>query len=571
MLLQADLYEQQGLYDHAMQVYKNILSKEPENSEAKERVLRIQETQKMGDTTVRRALTTDNLTPRLALDLGIAYMGMNLFAEALEEFTNAAKSVPGNRAEVMRYSTVCLIRLERFKEARKVLDRVMSDRTLMVSEKGDIVAEALDVYVEMELFGLAGKLLERVPDDLKKFIRDFDKLSAEIMRSTSDEGLELEVEDTETGVVYREPLQDETTTAVKPVATQAPVVRPKPSIPLKTAISYSLDSKKWSDGVSVEVSSEWAVLQVPDPIEMGDSLVLQIHLPSRGDGETVSVISRVAESSMSPPKTDAASVKVQFVSFLPGGEATLRTFIDQAIHDPSHLDNVVKDDSTQAGLGPGDKFSVLQEEAVKALEEDVLTTLPKISTSSEANRAVGTTTAFSTTLQSKMGLDGGARIRFACECGQIHIVPTRNSGRKGKCGNCGQVMTVPAVDTRPDSLTELVVGKIVGGCRLLYKLGGGGMGGVFRGHHIALDIPVAVKILHAHLAEKDPVFIKRFIREARAAAKLQHPNVVGVMNVGFEKWPALHCHAFCGGRWKCCGSPCQTGETAAEQGHGNSN
>ena len=181
---------------------------------------------------------------------------------------------------------------------------------------------------------LPGNSWSGVPDDLKKFIRDFDKLSAEIMRSTSDEGLELEVEDTETGVVYREPLQDETTTAVKPVVTQAPVVRPKPSIPLKTAISYSLDSKKWSDGVSVEVSSEWAVLQVPDPIEMGDSLVLQIHLPSGGDGETVSVISRVAESSMSPPKTDAASVKVQFVSFLPGGEATLRTFIDQAIHDP---------------------------------------------------------------------------------------------------------------------------------------------------------------------------------------------------------------------------------------------
>jgi serine/threonine-protein kinase len=60
------------------------------------------------------------------------------------------------------------------------------------------------------------------------------------------------------------------------------------------------------------------------------------------------------------------------------------------------------------------------------------------------------------------------------------------------------------------------------------------MGGVFKGHHVALDIPVAVKILHAHLAEKDPVFIKRFIREARSTAKLQHPNIVGVMNVGFE-------------------------------------
>ncbi|MFH0822254.1 MAG: serine/threonine-protein kinase, partial [Pseudomonadota bacterium] len=43
-----------------------------------------------------------------------------------------------------------------------------------------------------------------------------------------------------------------------------------------------------------------------------------------------------------------------------------------------------------------------------------------------------------------------------------------------------------------------------------------------------------VKILYAHLAERDPVFVKRFIREARATAKLQHPNIVGVMNVGFE-------------------------------------
>ena len=60
------------------------------------------------------------------------------------------------------------------------------------------------------------------------------------------------------------------------------------------------------------------------------------------------------------------------------------------------------------------------------------------------------------------------------------------------------------------------------------------MGGVFKGQHIALDIPVAVKVLHAHLADKDPIFVKRFIREARSAAKMQHPNIVGVMNVGLE-------------------------------------
>jgi serine/threonine-protein kinase len=95
-------------------------------------------------------------------------------------------------------------------------------------------------------------------------------------------------------------------------------------------------------------------------------------------------------------------------------------------------------------------------------------------------------------------------------------------------------MIVPVVDTRPDSLADQLLGKTVGGCRLLYKIGGGGMGGVFKAHHLGLDIPVAVKMLHAHLATKDPVFVKRFIREARAAAKLQHPNVVGVMNVGVE-------------------------------------
>jgi len=128
----------------------------------------------------------------------------------------------------------------------------------------------------------------------------------------------------------------------------------------------------------------------------------------------------------------------------------------------------------------------------------------------------------------------GAGIRFACECGQVHVVPMHFVGRKGQCATCGRAVTVPVVDARPDVLADQMIGKTVGGCRVLYKIGGGGMGGVFKGHHLGLDLPVAVKILHSHLAEKDPVFIKRFVREARAAARLQHPNIVGVLNVGFE-------------------------------------
>ena len=69
---------------------------------------------------------------------------------------------------------------------------------------------------------------------------------------------------------------------------------PSPTIPLKTTVSYSLDNKRWSEGISEEVSAEWAVLQIPEPVTVGDSLVVHIPLPSRGDEAVVSVISKVA-------------------------------------------------------------------------------------------------------------------------------------------------------------------------------------------------------------------------------------------------------------------------------------
>jgi len=87
---------------------------------------------------------------------------------------------------------------------------------------------------------------------------------------------------------------------------------------------------------------------------------------------------------------------------------------------------------------------------------------------------------------------------------------------------------IPASD---DPLIDMVLGN----CRLVSKLGEGGMGAVYKGHHEGLDIDVAMKILPKHLAEKNPDFIDRFRREARVAARLNHPNVVNVMNVGEEE------------------------------------
>lgn len=79
-----------------------------------------------------------------------------------------------------------------------------------------------------------------------------------------------------------------------------------------------------------------------------------------------------------------------------------------------------------------------------------------------------------------------------------------------------------------------LIGMTLGGCRIQALLGRGGMGTVYRAHHIALDKPVALKVLAGHL-ESDLEFVERFQREARAAAQVEHPNVIQVLNVAEEK------------------------------------
>ncbi|MEK7469093.1 MAG: serine/threonine-protein kinase [Planctomycetota bacterium] len=78
-----------------------------------------------------------------------------------------------------------------------------------------------------------------------------------------------------------------------------------------------------------------------------------------------------------------------------------------------------------------------------------------------------------------------------------------------------------------------LIGRTIGGCRIEGAIGAGGMGAVYRARHLGLDKIVAVKILPPHFARSQEM-IDRFQREARAVAKLDHPNIVGVLNVGFE-------------------------------------
>ncbi len=75
----------------------------------------------------------------------------------------------------------------------------------------------------------------------------------------------------------------------------------------------------------------------------------------------------------------------------------------------------------------------------------------------------------------------------------------------------------------------LTIGETLGRYRILALLGRGGMANVYKAHHAALDRTVALKVMRASLTE-DPDFVERFRREARAIAKLEHPNIVQVFD-----------------------------------------
>jgi serine/threonine-protein kinase len=71
----------------------------------------------------------------------------------------------------------------------------------------------------------------------------------------------------------------------------------------------------------------------------------------------------------------------------------------------------------------------------------------------------------------------------------------------------------------------------LGRYEILARLGAGGMGTVFRARQIPMERIVAVKVLASSLA-KDKRYLRRFVREARAAGALDHPNIVQVHDVG---------------------------------------
>ena len=114
-----------------------------------------------------------------------------------------------------------------------------------------------------------------------------------------------------------------------------------------------------------------------------------------------------------------------------------------------------------------------------------------------------------------------------------------------KCAKCGQplakasvagaVGTDGALDTQGEveqKEEDPLIGQTVDQYRVEEKLGEGAMGAVYKAEHLTLKRYSALKILPEDMVKKTPDAVERFMREARAAAALSHPNIVAVYGVG---------------------------------------
>lgn len=119
------------------------------------------------------------------------------------------------------------------------------------------------------------------------------------------------------------------------------------------------------------------------------------------------------------------------------------------------------------------------------------------------------------------------KIHFRCpDCSEKLKAIHELGGEDIECPVCGATIEVPFL--------YLESGVEIGGYLIQDELGEGGMGAVYLALQLSINRPVALKVLSSALAS-DETMVKRFLREARNMASLEHSNIVKVIDAGQDE------------------------------------